>query len=269
MEKIVVRKGRWPDRLAVTIDAGILDHDECGTWLHLPQLVPYLDGAGIPGFIQPVDAVGVFTEGERWISWFWPRQWKVDICMPVTAGPGVVEFCDLELDVVRHGDGPAEIVDVDEFEELELPADMARRTMDDARRVAAMITEKQAPYDDTARERVASVWKGTEDHILERAWIGPAWPHGVDVFAEMFGHQLVNDWWRDHQAGEGLLVLGGASLDQLVASWHPFGGEPRVVLQTENMAGSTLPDVLLDASRVAVSCWPIATVAARESVDSA
>ncbi len=38
-----------------------------------------------------------------------------NVALPPTLGPGHLEWVDLDLDVVRSGDGPATLVDADEF----------------------------------------------------------------------------------------------------------------------------------------------------------
>jgi protein associated with RNAse G/E len=103
----------WRARLLLADDDLILAYAPPGT-----TLVHHTRGLRL---VQPHACVSIFPRARWWNAMLdfapdgAPLGVYCNVALPPVLGPGYFDWVDLDLDVVRTGDGPATLVDEDEF----------------------------------------------------------------------------------------------------------------------------------------------------------
>lgn len=90
----------WPARPVLAADDHILTYAPPGL-----ALVHHTKGLRLP---QGHASLSAFPRRRNWNA-------MLDFALPPVLGPSSLNWVDLDLDVVRSGDGPATLVDEDEF----------------------------------------------------------------------------------------------------------------------------------------------------------
>jgi hypothetical protein len=215
-----VVKTRWSGAASVRIPATIIDEDADGTWLLAPRLTPHLFETGWVGYVQHEPILGLIPSGgQPWTAWFGPANGKVDLSSSyrVDRGAGVVEFCDVELDVVWRWGEPARIVDQDEFDVLDMPSSQAVAFSTAAHDVCDLVDRGLPPFDSSKRDRVIAL--GGSPDATYGVWMGGVAPDLLVDVKHVLGEELVEPWWKRQVAGEGWLFAGGIGDGVLALAW--------------------------------------------------
>lgn len=167
---ITIRKIKRPGATS-TWQAELLEETEHGLWLFTPPRAPVHNvkdgeewhsvmGQGTePGFLW------LMPRDQWWFGAWWTRpdrdQLAVDACTVPTLIDGVWTWIDLELDVVRDGNGNVWVEDEDEFADAIAgghipPAEQtaARAVTDD---IVRQLTGRTDPFGDEGWERYRSI----------------------------------------------------------------------------------------------------------------
>lgn len=142
-------KYEHPDHLQGTFDVDVVEETGDGWWVRVPRFTPSFDADGTIIWVWPHAVSGWLPRAEWWTAWFsgGSQRLKVDICTPtVRRDDGDFEFRDLSLDVVVRDDGPAELVDQDEFAEAGYDAEIAARALAAADDVLEHIAAGKEPF---------------------------------------------------------------------------------------------------------------------------
>jgi hypothetical protein len=149
-------------------EADLLDDDEYGRWLWMPDGTP-VDGPG--GVWLARAGLRLFPVGAPWWSAFFvpatpdrPQQLYVDITTPAILTPGLITFVDLDLDVEILGDAPPVVLDEDEFEahrrQWRYPDPVVENATRTVAEIHAVMTSGAEPF--------GSVWRRWWAAALER-----------------------------------------------------------------------------------------------------
>ena len=128
MEAITIVKQDANGREVLRYDGQVLARG--ATWVKLEALFQYDD--------KPVGAI-VFRRGDRFVEWHYAdrwynvfevhaagsdrvKGWYCNVCYPPELGPALIRYRDLALDLVVLPDGRQEVLDEDEFAELDISA---------------------------------------------------------------------------------------------------------------------------------------------------
>jgi hypothetical protein len=183
-----------------------LEADDVGTWLLVEPGTPYVHDEGWVFYLSPNPILVVVPDGGHWVASTSHVAAKVDLCSRVVVGPDLVEFVDIELDVVWQWGQPARIEDVEEFRALALAEAEANRYLAEAERIRAAVDAGRAPFGPAFRQRLVDL-TGAGDPQLQATWAGGVGPYLAEQVAAMVGAR-----WLDRQrAGEGWLLCGGGS----------------------------------------------------------
>ena len=240
---MILTKRRWPDRVASVAEVERGDSDDVGLWLKLKPLTVHRDAAGAPTYVQTGAWLCLVPDDRHWLAWFATENWKIDLCLPPAVSLSAVDYCDLELDVmVRRGESP-QVVDRDEFEELELPQDLAKRVEDTAVDLCEVISSRSAPFGAALLERLAQLDAIADAALPKWSWIGPA---SQQIDAPSVLRDAVNS-----VAGSDALVGWSASRPIAVAA-RDHDGTPTLVAVDETAAGcEQLATLTVDAIEAA------------------
>ncbi|NNG36195.1 DUF402 domain-containing protein [Nakamurella sp. DB0629] len=142
-----------------------LGSDEYGRWLWMPDNTPVLTSretypetfsavAGLRFF--PHDAAG--APRTDWSAFMVPahaarqrpQQLYCDVTCALSAGQGLIEFIDLDLDVEQLGTGPVRVLDDDEFETrrraMRYPEPVAQRARTTAAELVRLMRRPAEPF---------------------------------------------------------------------------------------------------------------------------
>jgi len=75
------------------------------------------------------------------------KGWYCNVTAPAEIGADAIRWFDLALDLLVLPDGRATVVDEDEFEELALPEEQARRAWAALARLQRWVRERHPPFD--------------------------------------------------------------------------------------------------------------------------
>lgn len=185
--------------------------------------------------LVPYPSLLVVPPSGRWVAATSHTGAKVDLCRQIRRGAEYVEFVDVELDVVWHWGEPARLVDVEEFESLDLPD--AADYLAEAERIRACVDAGEAPFGPAFRQRLVEL-APPGDPLLQRTWAGAVGPL---LAGEVVG--LVGERWLDRQrAGDGWLLAGGVEEATAVA-WVGGDGQVRLLAGEGTAMGSYLLEV--------------------------
>jgi uncharacterized protein len=132
---------KWDGARHWEFTMSVLGEDEHGIWLWAPQ------GTMLRRGMEPPRPAGTaFAKLVRPNGW-WSAVWNarsrydvyVDIATPAKWSGDRVTMVDLDLDVVRLGDGSVELLDEDEFGEHAAAMDYPPKLVDTARATAAAV----------------------------------------------------------------------------------------------------------------------------------
>lgn len=192
-------------------------------------------------YLSPNPALLVVPDGGQWVASTSHVAAKVDLCSRVTVGPDVVEFVDVELDVMWEWGEPARIVDLDEFEALALPD--AAGFLAKAQRIREDVDAGRAPFGPAFRQRLVDL-AAPGDPLLRSTWAGGVGPNlAEEVVARVGAH------WLDRQrAGEGWLLCGGADPEVSAVAWVGGDGVDVLLDAAETAEGRAMADYLMDVA---------------------
>lgn len=167
------RKLRYPDHVAASWTEVVLGADAYGQWAVLPagspvhrdsgtvlrydspQLFCYpYDGWWVARFGGPDAAFAAYRSDGAVVRVDAAEPDRVDIGTPARLdADGGISFVDLTLDLVRRSDGTVVVLDEHEVDEeagrLSIPPDHVANARRSCERVARMLAERVAPFDDT------------------------------------------------------------------------------------------------------------------------
>ena len=155
-------------------------------------------------YLSPDPVLLVVPDGGYWVASTSHVAAKVDLCSRVTVGPDLVEFVDVELDVVWEWGQPARIEDVEEFRALALPDGEAARYLAEVERIRAAVDAGSPPFGPELRQRLVEITAPC-DPLLRSTWAGAVGPNLAGEVAAMVGER----WLARQRAGEGWLLCGG------------------------------------------------------------
>lgn len=161
---------KWPDRVHWQFEMDHLGEDAHGLWLWRRPGAPMRKGHEAPIKARYL-AVKVITRDEWW-SAMWAQEPSpavyVDIATPAKWKGDRVTMVDLDLDVVRRGDGPVEIHDEDEFEDhrkrFGYPADVVEEAVATTQYIADAVEADLPPFGP-----VASAWMAKAEALRAAA----------------------------------------------------------------------------------------------------
>ena len=166
--RVIYRK--YDGSLHWHMQLGRLGEDEHGTWLAAPAGSTARRGAEPPVTFEHA-YVTLIPAGDRWWTLncnaapCWTELY-IDVTTPPRwIAPDTVEMADLDLDVIRHFDGTAEIMDADEFAVHQVRYGYPPGVVAAAERSAADLLRAVQAYDEpfaeTCREWLARFQAGS------------------------------------------------------------------------------------------------------------
>ena len=160
---------KWGDLPHWELAATYLGADEHGDWIGIPVGTPMArPGAS---FTTEVAQVGLVPRGVGWVSTFHAPGWRIATYVDMTAVPWwdgtTCRTVDLDLDVIRTGDGDVLLDDEDEFAEHQVrygyPAEVVALAEESAAWVLQAVLEERAPFDGSTADRWLSRLAGLLD----------------------------------------------------------------------------------------------------------
>ncbi len=133
-----------------------LGTDDAGTWLWMP---PGLIVDTPTGPDQAIPGLRLIPIGQQWSAYIVPStppaatpdSVYIDITTPNHRNGAVIEFIDLDLDVMQTGNGLVAVLDRDEFDahanDWNYPPDLIAAAEDTCTEVVARLTHRQPPFD--------------------------------------------------------------------------------------------------------------------------
>ena len=247
---ITLRKQRWSGAPAISIGLEHAGDDEWGTWVLVPPLMPHLDETGWVVYMQATGVLGLIPPDSLWTAWFGLENGKIDISTEneVDLGTDLVRFVDAELDVVWRWGTPARIVDWDEFEELDMPGELASSLVAEAEMVRERIDRGDPPFGRATRDRLVDLVGHEPEEVLRRAWMGGMSRHVYPYAVASFDEAMLDPWWGRQRAKDGWMLAGGIDDNVTAIVWVPRDEQPPSLIATSLRESSALPPVLLRAA---------------------
>lgn len=165
--KIVeVRTLKWPRRPQTAAVTHVLGEDSYGLWLGVRQddIWWTADGLEMGTFETPI--VKLVPPNAYWSVCFRPSDpiVDVDIVLPPVWKGDVLEEIDLEIDVLRGGDGVVEVRDRDVFDRVReswpMPIDVVQEALETCQRIRAMVERREEPFQDVGPAWLARLTLG-------------------------------------------------------------------------------------------------------------
>ena len=160
-----VQYTKWNGALHWRHDLVRLGEDEHGVWLGGPQGA-ILQRGHEPPIAARAAGVQLIRPDVMWTAIFNGEGGKYAIYIDITTTPkwvsdDRVELVDLDLDVVRHNDGRAELLDEDEFEEhrqlYAYPPSLVEATRATAAQLITEVEARAEPFDTAAQPWLAQL----------------------------------------------------------------------------------------------------------------
>lgn len=230
-----------------TCPVRVLGEDVAGVWMLIEPLTPYLHDDGWVVAVATNAILALVPRHGRWVACTSHVGAKVDLCRRISIRPERIEFEDVELDVVWRWGEPAKIVDLDEFEDLALPAGDVHRHRADAAHIRSAADRGLAPFGPAFRQRLVDC-APPADPRLEMTWAGGAGPHLVEPVSEFLGRGLADRWLASQRAGAGWMLCGGGDAITAIA-WIAADGDARRIARASTRTGQPMSDLLLRAAR--------------------
>lgn len=155
MRRVSVVSRKWDGSLHRDSAALELGTDQHGSWLWMPE--GSLVRAATSTF-RAVSGLRLIPVDRWWSAYFVPRhvnparpkQLYVDIATPATRSEDLIEFIDLDLDVEQLEDGPARILDQDEFAahqaDYGYPPELVERAQATCAEIVAAVNARAEPF---------------------------------------------------------------------------------------------------------------------------
>jgi hypothetical protein len=164
-ETVVVRFTKWGDRPHWVIPTSRLGRDGHGTWLAMPAGTrmrrPGLDVTARHDTVLLVPDDAHFVASFQADAAAEEHAVYVDVATPASWSDGEVTMVDLDLDVIRRGDGHVFVDDEDEFAEHQAlfgyPAEVVAAARASCEAVLDAVCRGLAPFDDAADPWLARV----------------------------------------------------------------------------------------------------------------
>ena len=218
----------------------VLEESSDELWFLIPAGRPHVHDDGWVHYVGPLPVLGWASPRERLIATTSYFSAKVDLTRRVVVSRELIEFEDVELDVVWRWGEPAEVVDVEEFEALGLPgpemagyrrqADQIRRAVDAGEGRWGQLRERLVETTPISDRRLASAWM---------AGVGPHLCAEVTALLQYGGPS----WIERQAAGEGWLLAAGS--DSVAAVVWLGREEVLEVTHLETEMGVVMNDLLL------------------------
>lgn len=151
---IEVHSFKWPRRPTTVAVARLLGEDAFGRWLGITQDDPWWAADGSRSGVFEQSFIKVVPGGTFWTACFNAVDpvVDVDIVLPVRWVDDTLEEIDLELDILRAGDGSTYVRDREEFERVRevwaMPDDIAAQAEATCREVHALLERGVEPFGD-------------------------------------------------------------------------------------------------------------------------
>lgn len=151
-QTIEVRGFKWPHRPTGIAMASFLGEDTFGCWLGLSKGEPWWSADRSRSGVFEESFVKLVPNGSFWSTCFNLADpiVDVDIIQPVSWSGNVLEEVDLELDILRSGDGRVYVRDRDEFERVRerwaMPNDISAQAEDTCARVRTLVEQEVEPF---------------------------------------------------------------------------------------------------------------------------
>jgi hypothetical protein len=152
-DAVRVEMTKWGDRPHWAFAATYLGADEHGDWIGIPVGTPMArPGAA---FTTSVVQVGLVPRAAGWVATFHGPGWVVATYVDMTSVPwwdgAVCRAVDLDLDVVRLGDGRVYVDDEDEFAEHRVrygyPPEVVTLAEESCAWVHEAVLQERVPFD--------------------------------------------------------------------------------------------------------------------------